>query len=307
MYDETASKFEHIMKKNTILLTTLLVFNLAQAETKNTSREKPIIVAAMGDIADCRPGQEDGVKKTSKIMDDVKPDFFFPLGDLVYPEATKREMSNCYGKYFSKYNNITFPTVGNHEYYSENGKNYFEYFSNNVKKLDSMDNSSRSKAKVWPKYYRFDYRGWTFISVDTNKNEENDIKQLEWLEKTYKTKNKCTILMMHHPYISKGLRPIKEESKKVIEKIRDNPPTIVLTGHDHHYEESTNINGTKHYLIGSGGVKINTFVNPLSLNNEYTSFKHGLVKLELYDNKYVAKFITEDGVERTSYGTCSGE
>lgn len=280
----------------------MFVFNLSYANDKNN--EKPIKVVAVGDIADCRDGQSIGVKTTSNIIKSISPDIFFPLGDLVYPEASEELLKKCYGKYLNFIKNRTYPTIGNHEYYSEAGKNYNEYFSDNLKIIDKESNYSGQKNNKWPNYFKFDKGNWTFISLDTNK-EMDEEEQINWIKNVYKTKNKCTIILMHHPYTSKGLRTISPRAKNIIQEIKNNPPTIVLTGHDHHYQESKLINGTKHYLVGTGGVKINTFVNPLNLDTTFSDFNYGVLSLKLFDNRYEADFITKDGSISNTTGDCS--
>lgn len=287
------------MKKMIIFL----IYSLITLKAFSTE----IKVVAMGDIAECSEAGEIGVKTTSGLLNQESFDLFFPLGDLVYPKATKSLLNNCYSKYFGKYKNKTFPTVGNHEYYANEGKPYFEYFHDNLSNFKNLTNIKihQKEKDNWPNYWRFDKDNWTFISLDTNTEDGYDLEQIKWLEEQIKTKKQCSILMMHHPYRSLGYRAIKEEVNKIMEKLKDNPVSIILTGHDHHYQESNVINKTKHYLVGTGGITINSFVNPIGINVKHSNFNHGYLKLVLGDNSYNSQFVTKEGALYNTTERCN--
>jgi predicted MPP superfamily phosphohydrolase len=267
--------------------------------------EKPITVLTVGDIAYCERDKEIGVKSVSNLVSKNNFDFFFPLGDLVYEEGTQKKLEKCYGKYFGKIKNKTFPTVGNHEYYADKATPYFEYFANNqdlVKKQEQ--NSYHQITNGFYNYYSFNKNNWSFIFLDTNLENEDNREQIIWLENILKNKKTCTIISMHHPYISSGLRPIKSSVKELMKVINKSPPTIILSGHDHHFQESKMINKTKHFVVGTGGVPISNKVNPFNLDVKNSYFDFGILKLELYNNSYSYSFVTQQQKLFSSSNQC---
>jgi hypothetical protein len=89
------------------------------------------------------------------------------------------------------------------------------------------------------------------------------------------------------------MRPIKSIVKDFEPLLKQYPPTIVFNGHDHHYQESVKLDGTKHFLIGTGGTKIYKTVIP-SNNVKNIAFEHGLLKLSLKEGAYTYSFLTKD-------------
>ena len=270
------------------------------------SNDKSINVLAFGDISVCGNEQEEGVKTTSKIVHNQKFDMMFHLGDLVYPEGTEKALKSCYWKYFSSYENKIFPIPGNHEYYADNGQPYFTFFKNSIKNITKQKNYDfPSNDSNFPKYYSFDKQGWSFIFLDSNLSKEEQQEEFKWLEEKLKNKSNCSIVSFHYPLITSGLRPIKSFSKDLEPLLIKYPPTIVLNGHDHHFQESKIINKTKHFLVGSGGVQIKNAVNPLDLNLKNISFEHGILKLTLEKDSYSYSFITDKGEQFKNQESCT--
>lgn len=92
--------------------------------------------------------------------------------------------------------------------------------------------------------------------------------------------------------ITDGIRPIKSSAEELEPLFNKYSPTIVLNGHDHHFQESNKINNTKHFLVGIGGITISNMVIPFG-KDKNTSFEHGVLKLTLKENSYTYSFLTE--------------
>lgn len=255
-------------------------------------------IIAAGDLAVCTEKYEHGIKTVSTIIEKQSFDMFIPLGDLVYESATQEKIDNCYHKYLGKFKNKTYPIIGNHEYYAENGKHYFNYFQENLSFiLKENDFSKDIENTVFPSYYYFEKNNWNFIFLDSNLTQEKHKKQLEWLKNIIssdKYKNKCSLVSFHHPYISMGLRKIVQPSKDFMYIFNNHPPTLILNGHDHHYQDSKIINKTKHFIVGTGGTPIFQYLNYFNMDYENYSLEHGILKLNLQKNSYSYQFINNE-------------
>src|SRR5215211_7493645 len=87
--------------------------------------EKPPVVVAAGDIADCRT---EGDEATAKLVEDIDGATVLTLGDNAYPEGSVEDFEECYEPTWGQFKNRTKPVPGNHEYYTEGARGYFEYF-----------------------------------------------------------------------------------------------------------------------------------------------------------------------------------
>src|SRR6185436_20993187 len=125
-------------------------FTIRSGTTPSAGR--PFILAATGDGASGEPNAD----AVTNLIAGWNPNMFLYLGD-VYNDGTATEFHNWYGSgndHYSRFNAITNPTVGNHEYYhvgsgQYDAPGYFDYW-NNV-----------------PHYYSFNAAGWHVISLDS--------------------------------------------------------------------------------------------------------------------------------------------
>lgn len=290
----------HKFTKN-IILAFIAIFSIPGfAEPK-----EEFSILAFGDIANCQDDKEQGVKTVHSIVKKEKFDFMIHLGDLVYPDGTEKELKKCYGKYFKEYKSKIFPIPGNHEYNADKGEPYFQYFKSNIDLIKKQKNHDlHDHHGYFPKYYSFDKNGWTFIFLDSNLKKEEREKQLVWFEKKLKDKQKCSIISVHHPLITDGIRPIKNNAKELEPLFNKYSPTIVLNGHDHHFQESNKINNTKHFLVGTGGTTISNMVSPFG-KAKNLSFEYGVLKLTLKENSYTYSFLTEKNEQFKNTESCS--
>jgi hypothetical protein len=98
------------------------------------------ILAGAGDIAWCGG---DGAERTARLIEQVKPDAVFTLGDNAYENGTEAEFEECCEPTWGRFKDITYPAVGNHDYGEEGYENkdrpvydatpYFDYFGEPVR------------------------------------------------------------------------------------------------------------------------------------------------------------------------------
>lgn len=83
----------------------------------------PVLVGA-GDIATCdSPGDE----ATAALLDSIEGTIY-TTGDNAYPMGTDADFRDCYAPTWGRLKARTLPSAGNHEYYTDAGRPYYDYF-----------------------------------------------------------------------------------------------------------------------------------------------------------------------------------
>jgi hypothetical protein len=249
---------------------------------------QPFVVAATGDGAS---GESTSVPD---LITSWNPSMFLYLGD-VYEDGTFTEFYNWYGSganYFSRFRSITNPTVGNHEYTNGKAPGYFEYWNNP------------------PSYYSFDTAGWHFISLNSNIPKEMGVGRPEynWLARDLaKNASQCTLAYLHAPRYSIGSEGGTQRLAPIWALLVKNQADIILTGHDHNYQRWQPLDASGNYdpegitqfVVGSGGHGIRPFVNSdtrLAIGRDSLEDTVGALRLELYSDRAIFKYINTDGV-----------
>jgi acid phosphatase type 7 len=121
----------------------------------------PVFVGA-GDIASCdlnRTGDEATAKLLHNIVDPAtSPTTVFTTGDNAYESGTASDYRDCYAPRWGRQKTITYPTVGNHEYYaSQKASGYFEYFG-----ADRVSYDATTKG-----YYSYNLGQWHMVALNS--------------------------------------------------------------------------------------------------------------------------------------------
>jgi hypothetical protein len=103
-----------------LLMLTDLPGRSARAQT---STLEATLVGA-GDIASCSFDRD---SVTTRLLAKV-PGTVFTLGDNVYPDGTLGQFRECYHPTWGAEKARTKPSVGNHEYHTQDAAGYFRYF-----------------------------------------------------------------------------------------------------------------------------------------------------------------------------------
>ena len=284
----------------------------AVRETANRAvlmKDKGITVYAAGDIADCkdRAPQSSGAAKTaamiaSRLAAD-KDAVVLSLGDHTYPIGLLSEFTDCYEPTWGKFKARTYPTPGNHEYYSPLAAGYYAYFG----------------AAAGPDrrgYYSFDLGNWHIISLNSYLRPEQHAAQIEWLRGDLaKNRHRCMLAFWHHPRYSSGVRgdyPQMDDAWKMLDAAG---AELVLSSHDHNYERFVPIDGNgqrndqrgiRQFIVGTGGARLTSrlFSKPDSVVNDNST--HGILKLVLKDIGYEWEFlpVKQDGFTDSGATLC---
>jgi hypothetical protein len=254
---------------------------------------QPFVLAATGDGA----GGETGATLVVDMIDSWHPNMFLYLGD-VYDIGSSTEFFNWYAPEdsFGRFRAITNPTVGNHEYLTEDAKGYFDYWDN------------------VPPYYSFDAAGWHLISL--NSNGPKDAQQ-QWLRQDLQAnQNACTIAYFHHPLFSIGpLGDSDQDAMKDLWTLLDQQGVdIVLTGHEHNYQRwkpldgagELDPNGITEFVVGTGGHGIQRLAETDSRvsASDATKGDYGALRLELNSGEASFQYITTAGQKDSGRITC---
>jgi 3',5'-cyclic AMP phosphodiesterase CpdA len=232
------------------------------------SEERPVRILAFGDSGRATPEQA----ALRDVFMERDFDVFLHLGDMAYGDGRFDEFEE---KVFTMYRDFlhgvpTYPTIGNHEYNTDNAQPYLDvyYLWEQAYRADDME-----------RYYSFDYGNVHFVSLDSNDwttipisldfDEVYDDDMIDWLNDDLAASDaEWKIAFFHHPPFS--LYADRSDSSGVINLIlpalSEGGVDLIMVGHDHHYARSHPIRGDcdvpggegaiPFILVGSGGTDL---------------------------------------------------
>jgi hypothetical protein len=133
--------------------------------------QKPPVVVTAGDIAVCA---REGDEATAKLVEGIDGATVLTLGDNAYPEGSAEDFEECYEPTWGEFKNRTKPVPGNHEYYTEGARGYFEYFG-------------EAAGDPEEGYYSYELGSWHIVALNSNCGEAQircspSSTQVRWLE-----------------------------------------------------------------------------------------------------------------------------
>jgi len=196
-------------------------------------------IAAAGDIAT----GGDGDTKTSDLVRALSPDQVYTLGDNVYPEGTGTvaPFEALYAPTWGRFASLTFPTVGNHDYYGGGPGGYLAYFGR-------------------PLQYSHVAGNWLIVHLDS---QGPSATALIFLRSTLEADDHlCEMVLWHHPRYSSGDHGNDAKQSDIWDESVAQGVDVVLNGHDHNYERFAPKGGTRGFVVGTGGVDTRGFSSP---------------------------------------------
>lgn len=258
-----------------------------------------ITVLAAGDIAECPPN---GATLTARLLDQFAGPVL-AVGDLVYPYGELKGFHKCYGPTWGRHRGQTYPVPGNHEYVKDAAKGYFEYW----------------KERAMPagkSYYSFDLGAWHVVALDSNLIADANADQERWLRTDLaESKSRCVLGFWHHTTFSSGWHGQTPETLPLFRAMYDAGATILITGHDHHYErfapqnpdgKADNGRGIRVFVAGTGGAKLHNIAFRKPNSETYSADIWGILKLTLRPDSYDWEFMPAAQTEfrDAGHGTC---
>lgn len=233
--------------------------------------------------------------KVAALCIDLKPDFVITTGDNNYPLGAADTIDQNIGFYFHSFiapyrgafgpgasENRFFPSLGNHDWYSDQARPYLDYFS--------LPNNER--------YYDVVRGPVQLFALDSYESEPDgtasDSQQANWLkERLASSTAPWKVVYFHHPPYSSGLHG---SSLGMRWPFAEWGASIVYSGHDHTYERF-DITGFPYIVNGVGGKELYSLGEPLQGSRVRHNDVHGLVLVTASANQFVSRFFDERGQE----------
>lgn len=191
------------------------------------------LVWATGDGAD---GTAIARQLAQRIEAD-RPDAFLYLGD-VYPDGTASEFRRNYHTVYGRLAEITWPTVGNHEW-ANRATGYYPYWRR------------YGRAKPW---YRFSVGAWELISLNSEEPHDAGSRQLRWLRRVLAERDgTCRLAFWHRPRFSAGTVHGDAPDIAPLWNALRGHARVVVNGHEHVMMRFRRRDGLTEYVAGTGG------------------------------------------------------
>ncbi len=241
-----------------------------------------VSISAAGDIADC-PGRLGSA--TARLLDEL-PGPILALGDLAYPKGARADFRDCYGPTWGRHRERTWPVPGNHDYYTRRGAPYYDYFGARAGR----------RGRGW---YSFDLGSWHLVALNSNLKGTLAAEQLTWLEADLRTSQaRCVLAYWHHSHFSSGFHGDTRRMRAAFEILHRQGASLLLTGHDHHYERLAPLDGAgrpnrfgiRVFVVGTGGAQPYPIDARRAHSEAVGTDLAGVLQLELAAERYAWEF-----------------
>lgn len=183
----------------------------------------------------------DGTRAVARLIARGDPDRVLYLGD-VYPRGTASDFADGYRPVWGRFNRITAPTPGNHEWDTRH-EGYLPYWE-------------RVHGTPMPLHYSFRVGRWQLISVTTEDLDEMLDDQIEWLRAKLAAQARfgsCRIAFWHRPVESAGLAHGDDPRLEPLWDELAGRARIVVAAHDHAMQRLRKRAGITPLISGAGG------------------------------------------------------
>lgn len=286
---------------NTPLITDIVEPSSTVTPSPTATEIPPVRFAVIGDYGLAG----DAEKGVANMVLGWAPDFILTTGDNNYPDGAADTLDENVGQYFHTYIfpylgeygggadiNRFFPTLGNHDWNTEKGQAYLDYFT--------LPGNER--------YYEFTWGLLHFFALDSDTREPDGVGkssvQGAWLNQALASSNATwNIVFGHYPPYSSGYHgstdwmqwPYKEWGADV-----------VLSGHDHTYER-LDVNGELYFIVGLGGASRYVFLSKHPGSLVRYNQTHGAMLVEATEKKITFSFYAVPGDLIDSYSLMAGQ
>lgn len=292
--------------------------------TSQSEAAEGAVLAGASDIALC---DSQGDEATSRLLDQI-PGARFTAGDNfqnVPGSGTEvNARTSCFDETDSwgRFSSSIRPVPGNHDYMSDSGRPYYDYFGSQA--------GERGKG-----YYSYDLAdGWHIVALNSNlcvnstecepnpASDPDRATQWKWLrDDLARSTRPCTIAYWHHPLFTSGGPPYGHAGEKKVrplyQLLYQYGAEIVVNGHNHQYErfapQDANGNadaehGIREFVVGTGGASQRRFGSTAANSVERHTGTYGVIKFTLRNGSYDWQFVPVDNTyqqpdERLS-GSC---
>jgi tartrate-resistant acid phosphatase type 5 len=270
-------------------------FTSIPTETETPTPVPPTRFAVIGDYGAISAPERD----VAALIKSWNPDFIITVGDNNYPSGSASTIDRAIGQYFHEYiypykgafgdgatENRFFPTLGNHDWLTNDAQPYLDYFS--------LPNNER--------YYDFVWGPAHFFMLDSDSNEPDGVSSSSVQAQWFKTQVSAStspwnLVAFHHAPYSSGLHgpttwmrwPFQEWGA-----------SAVLSGHDHTYERLEE-NGIPYFVNGVGGGAIYNFTQVEAGSKVRFNSDYGAMLVTADPHTITFQFITRKGEQIDTY------
>jgi hypothetical protein len=282
------------------LLATAAAAGLAGCQhADRPARSDPVIVAA-GDIA-CGPADKLGndtsgelsvcrQMATSDLVLAIHPTAVLELGDNQYPVGRYLSYEHYFGPSWGRFDAISRPVPGNHEYLSRDANGYYRYFG------ASAGDPGRG-------YYSYDLGHWHLIALNAEcafiGGCSAGSPEERWLAADLRQHPAaCILAYWHQPRFSSGQHGDEPVYDAFWRDLFAAHADAVLNGHDHDYERfapqdpsgHADPAGIREFVVGTGGKSHYRFkhIKPNSVVRNDTA--SGVLVMTLHPDSYSWRF-----------------
>jgi acid phosphatase type 7 len=260
------------------------------------------VVVAAGDIAKCSAESDEATAELLEGIDGT----VLALGDEAYPRGSAEDFEECYGPSWGRFKGRTKPVPGNHEYYTEGARDYFEYFG-------------QAAGEPEEGYYSYEVGSWHVVALNSNCEEVRcgpGSSQTRWLKEDLAANEeaRCTLAYMHHPLFSSGERHGSTGGgvEQLWEALYEADTDVILSAHEHNYErfapqdpegKADPERGIRQFVVGTGGAAENYPIGePMENSEVYNDQTDGVLRLKLEEDGYEWEFVAVEGESFTDSG-----
>ena len=291
----------------------LLAQHVREADAQNI----PVHVIALGDLA-----YEGESRKTIECFEASW------WGALAKLELVNLEVED-----------LMLPVLGNHDVGSDAGSRYYEFFA---KKRNRWVFQQDPTKKMKLGYYKLDFPDpahgpWRLFGLNSELDGPLMEAQLDWFgQQLEEGKSPCVLAFWHRPLFSSGwhghgdcdgveglpcklsnaplCRPDEDANycssmklmKQAYRILYDRGGSVVLTGHDHHYEQFKRLDpdvkhadrGVRSFIVGTGGAPLYQNDYEHRWKDEHEVYSHrsfGILRMDLFADRYHWRFIPIEG------------
>ena len=264
-----------------------------------------VTIATVADTAASNSAE----KAVGDLMASWAPDMLFYLGD-VYQSGTYQEFLNYWhpAPLFGRFNAITAPVVGNHEYRLWGDIRGYRWYWNVLN-----GGPSGGRAGRW---YSFNIGRWHIIVLDSGPMQDttNTIyapgtPQHNWLKADLaahpNSSYPCTMAVWHRPRWSDSSISGDAKLQSLWDLLHPARADVILNAHAHQYERSRPLkldgspaadgNGIVQLMVGTGGNALGAWRQAMSSRFVYRVSTYGAMRLVLRSASADFQFVTPRG------------
>ncbi len=258
---------------------------------------------AFGDSGEGSPAQ----RGVARLMSQENPALVLHTGDIAYPVGSFDQFQR---RHFDIYQTLMqrlsfFPSPGNHDYDTQNALPYVTLHSLPTEEVPPPDHN---------RYYSFDWGEVHFVAIDTNRPLQQAVQangpMLRWLDEDLRrTRKLWRVAYFHHPAYptsnhendSTSVNLVRPHLLPILER---HEVQLVLSGHEHNYQQSVPMRGgrrvepglgTVHVITGAGGAPLYPAI-PRDVV-AYAESAHHYVRGEVEAQRITLRAIRVDGQE----------